>query len=165
MGLKVRVAGDAVLEQDSLMPQISVGLLHKKNNRGQLLNALGIPKAQGTDFYVSATKLFLSTSVLVNGTVRFTKANQTGILGFNNGSYKPKLEASIAYLLRRDLAIGAELRTKPDKLGFEENNWADVFVAWAPTKNVSVTLAYADLGNIVIKDKQRATYLSVQVGF
>ena len=165
IGLKIRVAGDAVLEQDSLLPQISVGLLHKKNNRGQLLNALGIPEDKGTDVYVSATKLFLSTSILVNGTVRFTKANQTGILGFNTGSYKPKLEGSIAYLLRRDLAIGAEFRAKPDKLGFEENNWSDLFIAWAPTKNVSVTLAYADLGNIVIKDKQRATYISVQVGF
>jgi Protein of unknown function (DUF3034) len=130
-----------------------------------LLAALGIPKDKGTDLYVSATKLFLSTSILVNGTVRFTKANQTGILGFNTGSYKPKLEGSIAYLLRRDLAIGAEFRAKPDKLGFEENNWSDLFIAWAPNKNVSVTLAYADLGNIVIKDKQRATYLSVQVGF
>lgn len=165
LGLKVRVAGDAVLEQDSFLPQISVGLLHKKNNRGQLLTALGIPKDKGTDLYVSATKLFLNSSILVNGTVRFTKANQTGILGFNTGSYKPKLEGSIAYLLRRDLAIGAEFRAKPDKLGFKENNWSDLFIAWAPTKNVSVTLAYADLGNIVIKDKQRATYVSVQVGF
>ena len=154
-----------MLEQDSALPQIAVGLQHKRNNRGDLLTALGIPKAQGTDLYVSATKLFLSTSILVNGTVRFTKANQTGILGFNNGSYKPQLEGSIAYLVRRDLAIGAELRAKPDKLGFKEDNWADLFVAWAPTKNVSVTLAYADLGNIVIKDKQRATYISVQVGF
>jgi Protein of unknown function (DUF3034) len=165
VGVKVRVAGDAVLEQDSLLPQIAVGLQYKKNNRGQLLAALGIPKDKGTDLYVSATKLFLSTSILVNGTLRFTKANQTGILGFNTGSYKPKLEGSIAYLLRRDLAIGAEFRAKPDKLGFKENNWSDLFVAWAPTKNVSVTLAYADLGNIVIKDKQRASYISVQAGF
>ena len=71
----------------------------------------------------------------------------------------------MAYLARKDLAFGAEFRQKPDNLPFKENNWYDVFVAYAPTKNVSVTLAYADLGNIVIKDKQRATYLSVQVGF
>ena len=67
--------------------------------------------------------------------------------------------------MRKDLAIGAEYRQKPDKLPFKENDWYDIFVAYAPTKNVSITLAYADLGNIVIKDKQRATYLSLQVGF
>lgn len=167
-GVKVRVAGDAVLEQDSWLPQIAIGLQHKQNDRGDLLRALGIKHDKGTDVYVSATKLFLSSSILVNGTLRFTKANQTGILGFGTNAkdkYKPYAEGSIAYLLRKDLAIGAEFRQKPDNLPFKENNWYDVFIAYAPTKNISLTLAYVDLGNIVIKDKQKAPYLSVQVGF
>ncbi len=167
-GVKVRVAGDAVLEQDSWLPQIAIGLQHKQNDRGDLLRALGIKRDKGTDVYVSATKLFLSSSILVNGTLRFTKANQTGILGFgtsNKDKYKPYAEGSIAYLLRKDLAIGAEFRQKPDNLPFKEDNWYDIFIAYAPTKNISLTLAYVDLGNIVIKDKQKAPYLSVQVGF
>jgi hypothetical protein len=167
-GAKVRVAGDAVLEQDSWLPQIAIGLQHKENDRGDLLRALGIRSDKGTDYYVSATKLFLSSSILVNGTVRLTKANQTGILGFGTNTkdkYKAYAEGSVAYLLRKDLAIGAEFRQKPDNLGFKENNWYDLFVAYAPTKNISVTLAYVDLGNIVIKEKQRAPYLSVQIGF
>jgi len=167
-GAKVRVVGDAVLEQDSWLPQIAVGLQHKENDRGDLLRALGIRSDKGTDYYVSATKLFLSSSILVNGTVRLTKANQTGILGFGTNTkdkYKAYAEGSVAYLLRKDLAIGAEFRQKPDNLGFKENNWYDLFVAYAPTKNISVTLAYVDLGNIVIKEKQKAPYLSVQIGF
>ena len=36
---------------------------------------------------------------------------------------------------------------------------------WAPIKNVSLTLAYVDLGNIVIRDDQRGLYASLQVGF
>jgi Protein of unknown function (DUF3034) len=167
-GVKVRVAGDAVLEQDSWLPQLAIGLQHKQNDRGDLLRALGIKRDKGTDVYVSATKLFLSSSILVNGTVRFTKANQTGILGFSTNAkdkYKPYAEGSIAYLLRKDLAIGAEFRQKPDNLAFKEDNWYDIFIAYAPTKNISLTLAYVDLGNIVIKDKQKAPYLSVQVGF
>ncbi len=167
-GAKLRLVGDAVLEQDSWLPQISVGFQHKENDRGDLLRALGIKRNQGTDYYVAATKLFLSTSILVNGTVRMTKANQTGILGFGTNAkdkYEAMFEGSIAYLARKDLAFGAEFRQKPDNLGFKEDNWYDLFVAYAPTKNVSVTLAYANLGNIVIKDKQRATYLSLQVGF
>ena len=168
VGAKVKVAGDAVLEQDSWLPQIAVGFQRKENDRGDLLRALGIKSDKGTDYYVSATKLLLAQSVLLNGTVRFTKANQTGILGFGTATrnkYDAVFEGSAALLLRKDVAIGAEFRQKPDHLPFKENNWFDVFIAWAPTKNVSVTLAYADLGNIVIKDKQKGTYLSLQVGF
>ncbi len=167
-GVKVKVAGEAVLEQDSWLPQIAVGVQHKQNDRGDLLRALGIKSDKGTDYYVSATKIFLAQSVLLNGTVRFTKANQTGILGFGTvtrDKYDAVFEASAALLLRKNLAIGAEFRQKPDHLPFKEDNWYDLFVAWAPTKNVSVTLAYANLGNIVIKDKQKGTYLSLQVGF
>ena len=161
-GAKVKLAGDAVLEQDSWLPQIAVGFQRKENDRGDLLRALGIKSDKGTDYYLSATKLMLAQCILLNGTVRFTKANQTGILGFGTAArdkYDAVFEGSAAWLLRKDLAIGAEFRQKPDHLPFKEDNWYDVFVAWAPTKNVSVTLAYADLGNIVIKDKQRATYL------
>jgi Protein of unknown function (DUF3034) len=167
-GLKVKIAGDAVLEQDSWLPQLAVGVQHKQNNRGELLRALGIRRDRGTDIYLSATKLFLNTSLLVNGTVRATKANQTGILGFGTAAkdkYAAVVEGSIAYLLRKDLAVGIEFRQKPDNLPLKEDDWFDLFIAYAPTKNVSITLAYADLGNIVIKDKQRATYLSIQMGF
>ena len=169
IGLKVRVFGEAVLDSDSAMPQIAVGLQYKKNNQGAVLDYIGAKSDSGTDFYVSATKLFLAQGLLVNGTVRLTKANQIGILGFGgdkNNSYKPQFEFSAAYLLSRKLAIGAEYRTKPDNLGIaREDDWFDVFVAYAPTRNVSVTVAYADLGNIVIKDNQRGLYASLQVGF
>jgi len=167
-GAKVKLLGDAVLEQDSALPQIAIGFQQKENDRGALLNALGIKHDKGTDYYVSATKLFLGQSILLNGTVRFTKANQTGILGFGTATkdkYQAMAEGSIAWLLRKDLAIGAEFRQKPNNFAFKEDNWYDVFIAYAPTKNVSVTLAYVDLGNIVIKDKQRGAYLSLQVGF
>lgn len=167
-GAKVKLFGDAVLEQDSWIPQVSLGVMRKDNDRGDLLRALGIGNHKGTDVYLSATKLFLDPGVLVNTTLRATKANQTGILGFGTSTdskTKLQFEGSVAYLLRRDLAIGAEFRTKPDRLAFKEDRWADVFVAWSPTKNVSLTLAYVDLGNIVIKDRQRGSYLSLQIGF
>lgn len=169
VGLKVRIAGDAVLESDRAMPQIAVGLQHKRNNRGALLTAIGAEDDSGTDVYVSATKLFLAQGVLLNGTVRFTKANQMGLLGFGgdkHDGYRPQFEVSAAYLVNRKLAIGAEYRSKSDNLGIaREDDWMDVFVAWAPSRNVSLTVAYVDLGNIVIKDRQRGVYASLQVGF
>ena len=151
------------------MPQIAVGLQHKRNNRGALLTAIGAEDDSGTDVYVSATKLFLAQGVLLNGTVRFTKANQMGLLGFGgdkHDGYRPQFEVSAAYLVNRKLAIGAEYRSKSDNLGIaREDDWMDVFVAWAPSRNVSLTVAYVDLGNIVIKDRQRGVYASLQVGF
>ncbi|MEO6688672.1 MAG: DUF3034 family protein [Dokdonella sp.] len=169
VGVKVKVAGDVVLDQDSAMPQIAVGLQYKSNDRGDVLHAIGAKSDSGTDFYVSATKLLLGQNLLLNGTLRLTKANQLGILGFGgdkHDSYQPEFEASAAYLLSRKLAIGAEYRMKPDNLGIaREDDWYDLFIAWAPTKHVSVTLAYAYLGNVVIKDDQRGLYASVQLGF
>ncbi|MCB1610082.1 MAG: DUF3034 family protein, partial [Xanthomonadales bacterium] len=79
---------------------------------------------------------------------------------------RAQLEFSAAYLLSRKLAVGAEYRSKPDNLGIAtEDDWWDVFVAWAPSKHLSMTLAYVDLGNIVIADDQTGYYLSVQGGF
>lgn len=69
-------------------------------------------------------------------------------------------------LLSRKIALGAEYRSKPDNrnIADEDSAW-DAFVAWAPNKQVALTLAYVDLGNIVIADNQRGWYASLQVGF
>lgn len=186
VGVKVRVAGDAILDSDSLMPQIAVGLEYKSvkpGSIGSVLNFLGT-KTSGTDVYVSATKLFLAQSLLVNGTLRYTNANQNGLLGFgsaapgkNSRSLQP--EISVAYLLTKNVAIGAEYRAKPNNLealgraaglggALQEQAWKDVFVAWAPNKNLSLTLAYVDLGRIIpgiTPKKQTGVYLSGQIAF
>jgi hypothetical protein len=68
-------------------------------------------------------------------------------------------------LLSRTLALGAEYRSKPNNLAIADEDAAwDVFAAWAPSKHVSLTFAYVDLGNIVIADSQRGWYASLQVG-
>ncbi len=168
-GIKVKLFGDAVLEQDSWIPQVSIGAQHKRNSEGGLLAAIGARDDSGTDFYVSATKLYLAQSLLLNATVRFTEANQFGILGFGgdkHDGYEAQFEVSAAYLVSRNLAIGAEYRTKPDNLNIAvEDDALDVFLAWAPIKNVSLTVAYVDLGNVVIRDNQRGVYASLQIGF
>ncbi len=169
VGAKLRVLGDLVYDQDALLPQISVGVQYKHNEQGAVIAAIGGKSADGTDFYVAATKLFLDQSLLLNATVRMTKANQTGILGFGGdlgNSYSPEFEGSAAYLLTRRLAIGAEYRTKPNNLGLaRESNWYDVFAAYALTRNLSLTAAFADTGSIVTFKSQRGPYLSLQAAF
>lgn len=187
VGLKVKVAGDAVLDADSFMPQIAVGIEHKRARPGSIQSVydfLGV-KNSGTDIYVSATKLFLAQSLLVNATLRSTNANQNGLLGFgsaapgkNGRSLQP--EFSVAYLVSRNIAVGAEYRFKPNNLqalgaaaglgaGLREDDWKDIFIAWAPSKHLSLTLAYVDLGRIVpgVTQGRRQTgyYLSAQAAF
>jgi hypothetical protein len=182
VGVKARLAGDAVLDSDTLMPQIALGLQYKRTHAGALGPTLFGPlgaKDNGVDFYASATKLFLAQGVLINGTLRATKANQNGLLGFGGAQsshYKLEPELSAAVLLRRDVALGAEVRAKPDHLNrsvlgngaLKEDDWFDVFIAWAPSKNISLTAAYVDLGKIVPAlqpKRQTGAYLSAQLSF
>src|SRR5258706_1371564 len=159
-GAKLRVAGDAVVDSDTFMPQVAIGIEHKQahaSGLGPTLSALGA-STSGTDLYLGATKLLLAQGILVNGTLRATKANQNGLLGFGgtgHTGYSLQPEVSIAWLARTNVAIGVEFRSKPDKLnpsilgaGLEEDDWKDGFAAWAPAKNLSLTLAYVDLGHI-----------------
>lgn len=184
-GVKVRVLGEAVLDQDTWVPQISVGAQFKHNDDGDFVTGgvVGAKDDSGVDYYVSATKLLLNESVLLNGTVRFTKANQFGILGFGgdlNDDYEPQFEISVARLLSKNLAVGVEYRTKPSNLtntvggavNLAEDNVFDIFLAYAPSKNFSITAAYVDLGNIVDVPAigadygdQRAFYISAQLSF
>ena len=167
-GAKVKVVGDAVYDQDTWLPQISIGIQHKENDRGAVIAAVGGKGSVGTDYYIAASKLFLAQSLLVNVTARATKANQLGILGFGgdkHNDYATQVEASAAYLFSKRFAVGAELRTKPSNLAIakEQDAW-DVFAAYFFNKTISATIAYADLGNIVIRDHQRGAYLSLQAG-
>jgi Protein of unknown function (DUF3034) len=188
LAAKLKLAGDAVLDSDTWMPQIAAGVEFKSLDAGGLaptLKTLGA-KTEGTDIYVSATKLFLAQGVLVNATLRATKANQNGLLGFGatlggaNNSYRLQPEISVAKLLSKNLALGAEYRKMTNHLevagaaaglgdALRAQDWKDIFIAWAPGKNLSLTLAYVDLGTIVpgFTNKRRQTggYLSAQAAF
>lgn len=176
LGAKVRLFGDAILEQDSLLPQVAVGLQYKINDdEGVVEGALGLER-EGVDIYASATKLILSKSLLLNATVRLTKANQLGILGFGglggqNQDYEAQFEGSVAYLLSRKFAVGGEYRTKSNRLegalggtSFREEDAWDIFAAYTLNRNVSLTVAYARLGQIALR-RQDGAYASIQIGF
>lgn len=174
LGAKWRVSGNALYDQDTWWPQISVGLQYKVNEDfGVVPQLLGARRNADTDFYLSATKVWLGAvwgrNLLANATLRATRANQFGLLGFGgdrSDSHSLMPELSMAVLLRDDLALGAEFRAKPDKLGaFREENAYNAFVAWFPVRHVSLTAAWLELGNIANKAKQRSLYLSAQVAY
>lgn len=169
LGVKVRLIGDAVYGQDTWLPQIAVGAQYKTNDQGAIIAAVGGQDDEGTDFYIAATKLFLAQSLLVSGAVRWTNANQTGLLGYGgdlNDDRTAQFEGSVGWLVSRNLVVGAEYRTKPDNLSFaEEDDWFDIYAAYALNKHLSVTAAWTDLGSIATFEDQRGLYLSLQAGF
>lgn len=177
VGVKVKLAGDAVYDQDSFMPQIAAGAMFKRNNGIRGLGAvtstqqLGAKRESGIDYYVSATKLLLDQSLLLSGTLRVTKANQMGLLGFGgdlDDRYRLMPEASVAYMLNRRWVAGLEYRMKPHNLSTDpEKDYVDAFVAFFPNKCISVTLAYVTLGDITVFNsrRQNGAYLSLQAGF
>ena len=179
LGLKLRVAGDAVYEQDDWMPQIALGLQYKRDSSIGGLAALGISNVKqlgakddsGIDYYVSASKILLDKSLLLNATLRATRANQMGLLGFGGDKhdhYQAMLEVSAAYLINRHWVVGAEYRMKPRNLSVDnEKDYYDIFLAWFPNKNLSITAAYVNLGDITIFNpkRQSGAYLSLQAGF
>lgn len=169
VGAKLRLFGNAVYDQDSWMPQVAAGVQLKTNNQHATLRAIGAQSASGADFYLAATKLFLAESLLLNVTVRATKANQFGLLGFGGDrdrGYSAQFEGSAALLLTKKLAVGAEIRSKPDNLGFAKEGTAyDAFAAYFINKNVSATLGVVALGSIAQQKGQTGLYFSLQGGF
>ncbi|MEO2266430.1 DUF3034 family protein [Pseudoalteromonas sp. YIC-656] len=166
-GVKVRLYGDVVY---STWPQISLGAQHKRLDTADIAFAVGAKDDSGTDVYLAASKLHLGMvagyNFLWNATLRYTEANEMGLLGFGggqgNGSIQSELSAAV--LLNQHLAVGVEYRQKPNNLGLGEDDWRDVFIAWFPNKHISVTAAYVQLGAIAAVPDQQGWYLSV-VGY
>lgn len=166
-GAKVRLLGDLVYG-DPMLPQVSVGIEYKRNLDRPIALAVGAADSDGLDLTFSATKLFLAHSLLVSATGRVTEANQTGLLGFGSAAGNGRslqFEGSVGYQLSRRAVLGAEVRTKPNNLGLGEDDWFDLFAAYALTDNLTVTAAYADLGSIATFENQRGAFLSAQIAF
>ena len=172
LGIKLRLLGDAVYDQDTWQPQLAIGALIKHNEDFNAVpKAIGAAHASGVDYYAAVTKLYLGAvagrNLLLNATLVATKANQYGILGFGGDlhdhySLQPAFSAGI--MLADNLLIGAEYRAKPNNIQlFKEQDAKDIYLAWFPFKNLSLTGAYVDLGNIANKENQGAWYLSGQV--
>lgn len=173
VGVKWRVFGDAVFDADRWQPQVSLGLQHKRNRDMFVPTLLGAQRRSDTEPYVALSKLWFGAAggynLLGNLTLRATRANQMGLLGFGGDrgdSLRLKPEASLAVLPRDNLAFGVEWRAKPSLLSSApETRALDLFVAWWPMRQLSITAAYLDLGQIANKTAQRSSYVSAQLQF
>ncbi|WP_413785036.1 DUF3034 family protein [Marinobacter sp. DY40_1A1] len=169
-GVKVRLAGDVLY---SPWGQWSAGVQHKRQRDFTVPNAIGARDDNGTDVYFSGSKVFFAAvfgrNLLVNGTLRGTRANQGGLLGFGgdlNNGYEIMAEAGVGVFINRQWLVGAEYRQKPDNLSFaREDDWWDMFIAWVPDRRLAVTAAFVNLGEIATLEDQQGIYLSLQGSF
>ncbi|WP_456269889.1 DUF3034 family protein [Kushneria sp. AK178] len=168
-GVKMRLFGDVLYRPWGVW---SLGVQHKQLVEGRALaRAVGAQKMQGNDVYLAGSKLFFNAiagrNLLVNTTLRSTKANQGGLLGFggDEGHHREwMVEGSVGLFLTPDWLVGVEYRQKPDNLGFaREDDWRDLYLAWLINKNVSLTGALVDLGSVAGLERQRGGYLSLQL--
>lgn len=174
VGVKYRVAGDAVFSAHAWFPQLAVGAQWKRTRDFDVVpRAVGARSGSGVDVYVAATRVWFDAvagrNVLANVTLRRTAANQFGLLGFGgDGGRGPRWypEATLAVWLADDVLVGAEWRAKPNGLAaFDEQDARDAFVAWNPTKRVSLVAAWADLGEIAGQRRQSGAYLSAALAY
>ncbi|HEY0892590.1 MAG TPA: DUF3034 family protein, partial [Cellvibrio sp.] len=167
---KVRVLGDLIYTP---MPQISIGVQHKKNLDFFVPGAVGAKKDSGTDVNFTATKLilggFFNRNLLLNANLRYTNANQTGLVGFGGDKNDDKEllpEVSAGVLLNRHWLVGTEYRQKPNNLSFiKEDDWQTAFIGWFPNKRIALVAAYVDLGEVATFKNQTGWYLSLQGSF
>lgn len=173
-GVKLRLAGDAVFDADRPWPQVAVGAQRKRTHGfAGVPSLLGATRGETTEWYLAATKVWFAAvaerNLVVNATLRRTDANQFGLLGFGGprrGAAAWRPEISVAAWPTETLLVGAEYRAKaPGLAAFAESRALDVFVAWAPLRQLTLVGGWVDLGPIAGKDAQRGAYLSLWAGF
>lgn len=191
-----------LLNMSDVLPAVSVGVQYKRidpdGTLEGILDDMGSDDS-GVDFYLAATKVLPLDSIpfmegkkfLLNTTVRGTKANQIGLLGFgsdNDDSYTAQLEASAGLFLNKQTVFGLEYRMKPDNeqtceatdtncpaaFSWNENDWGDVFFAYFPNPNMAIVAAAALLGDLAPVpggspgeggNGQRGLYFQIQGNF
>ena len=178
-----------LLKESDVLPAVSLSLEYKKNRdidtadrnlraafgAGTDLTAAGLDDDSGVDACVSVTKLFketpLSMPVLVNLGARYTKAAQTGYLGFSDHA-KVLPEVTLAVLPESNVAVGVEYRIKPDEYrevagigSFAEDDWSDFFIAYFPTPGLSIVGAVVNFGNIVNRNVNTGLYMNMKFDF
>ncbi|MFT5716387.1 MAG: hypothetical protein ACJAWS_000724 [Oleiphilaceae bacterium] len=170
LGMKVRLFGDLVYTP---WPQVALGAQYKNASSSNAIRFLGAKKDHGVDYYLAVTKAWLDgplhRTFVLNTTLRYSKANQLGLLGFGGDKqdgYLGLLEASAVIFVTRHWALGAEYRQKPNQLNaIKEDDWKDLFVTYIPNKKAALSFAVVDLGRIGGRKKQTGGYLSLQIAY
>jgi hypothetical protein len=146
------------------VPAISVGTIWKHTSSA----GVGVDEAD-YDFYAVATKLITETPlpVLLSGGALSTKGKTTGVFGYDD-------DRDLTWFGNADLILpynfitGFEYKQGAHYSDWKDADYWDLHVAWTPTKNLSLVLAYVfagdhkDAGEVGLGD---GVVVSVQYAF
>lgn len=181
IGVKVRLYGNIIYDQDSWIPQISAGYQYHHNENTSFLRTIGA-SPDGNEYYLAATKVWLDGLfghyTMATTTLDFTNANQNGLLGFGGqgkNGYHIEPEFAVGWWATKSIVLGGEYRFMPhfQLVGYnalgdafsKNNNWSDVYIAYFPTKYFSLTASYAMLGTLASEPGQNGLYISGTFSF
>jgi hypothetical protein len=177
-GAKWRLWGEQTTAEGSSteLPnrQIAVGLQYKRNRSGEAALPVAARRSSDIDYYFSATQtwprgLGEQRPVLANLTLRATRANQYGLLGFGGDrgdSRRLEPELSVATRVQEDMTVGVEWRSKTALLhDHREQSAKDLFISWQPHPHWSATASFVDLGTVGDQAGQRGFALSMRLRF
>ena len=148
------------------VPAVTAGVHFKYNdgvqrldrNLGGPFSAVGLDRSSGTDFTITASKMFpqlaFGRPVILTGGIRWSEAAQIGLLGFGD-SYHTTFEGSVVYLPTDWLILGYELRQKNNPydeipgLAGDEDWWQAFSISWLVDEHLVISGVWGMLGNVV----------------
>jgi len=161
-----------LFKESKLFPAFAIGAEFKFNdtiddinkNLGGALSTIGYDTDHGVDFDISISKTipkFVPYPLMIHSNIRFTKAVQTGLLGFSD-DYKPNFEIGFDIIPQPNFMLGFEYRMKPDEYSsmasvlkdftFKEDDLWDIHFGYLFDKHLSLALAFASYGNVANQD-------------
>ena len=158
-----------LVEETPTMPAIAAGATFMYNPNIQTidrrlgggLRGLGFERNNGTDFTLTATKmfptLFFGRPLIATGGIRFSQAAQIGALGFGD-AYRMTGEGSILAFITDCVILGYEYRQKKNPYGElgnllgPEDDWHTVIVAFCISPQCCVAVGWGHFGNIANND-------------
>ena len=150
---------------DLPLPAVTAGVHFKYNDGiarmdrslGGALKTIGYHRNEGTDFTLTATKMFpklaFGRPVILTAGLRNSRASQLGLLGFGD-SCATTVEGSVVYLPLDNVALAYEFRQKNSpyhqlpKLIGREQAWHAFSTSWIINNNLTLTGALGVFGNI-----------------
>lgn len=167
---------------DLPLPALTAGVHFKYNeglddiNRrvGNAFNSIGYDKPYGTDFTLTATKMFpellCGRPLILTAGLRFSKAAQLGLLGFGH-SYRATFEGSVVALPTDWLVLGYEFRQKKSPysemngLVGSEDAWQAISASVIVNKHLTISALGGLCGNIANANADTTWGLQIRYEF
>ena len=170
-----------LVKEGADVPAVTAGIHFKHNSAiedintklGGALAGIGLDSGSGTDFTLTATKLFANVGghpLITSIGLRESKAANLGFLGFGD-SYKLSFEGNIAYLPANNILLAYEIRQKKSPLGQipglvgDEDTWHAIDASYILNNHSTLVAGYGRFGTLANSEANGAWWLQYKDEF